>query len=381
MAHSWEVQLQKWSKAGLLDEAAVSRIRAYEKERESAGGLRWPTLIAIGLGALMLGAGVLLFVAAHWDGMSPAARFTLLLAMVAAFHVSGAVAAGRFAALSTGLHAVGTASLGAAIFLSGQIFHLEEHWPGGVMLWALGAAVGWALLRDVAQGTLLALLGPAWLASEWIKATERMQGGERVMLEGLLLLAVTYLSALTATRQSAARKALAWIGGLTLIPLAAMAMPSAFGGWGHEVPTKWIAWARVAGLVVPTVLALVFRGRAAWMNVVAAAWVGVLASIPYTRYAESGLMFIYASLGPYIWSGLACLAMIAWGLAERRSERINLGVAGFGITVLTFYFSQVMDKLGRSTSLMGLGLLFLLLGWTLERTRRQLVARMKGAAA
>ena len=62
---------------------------------------------------------------------------------------------------------------------------------------------------------------------------------------------------------------------------------------------------------------------------------------------------------------------------EARKERINLGVAGFALTVLIFYFSNVMDKLGRSASLIGLGLLFLLGGWLLERTRRQLVARLE----
>jgi len=46
-----------------------------------------------------------------------------------------------------------------------------------------------------------------------------------------------------------------------------------------------------------------------------------------------------------------------------------------------FYFSNVMDKLGRSASLMGLGLLFLILAWGLERTRRQLVAKVKAVAA
>jgi len=62
---------------------------------------------------------------------------------------------------------------------------------------------------------------------------------------------------------------------------------------------------------------------------------------------------------------------------EERKERINLGVAGFALTILFFYFSNVMDKLGRSASLIGLGLLFLLGGWLLERTRRQLVARLE----
>jgi hypothetical protein len=51
------------------------------------------------------------------------------------------------------------------------------------------------------------------------------------------------------------------------------------------------------------------------------------------------------------------------------------------LTVLFFYFSNVMDKLGRSASLIGLGLLFLIVGWGLEPTRRKLVAKVKAAAA
>jgi hypothetical protein len=35
-----------------------------------------------------------------------------------------------------------------------------------------------------------------------------------------------------------------------------------------------------------------------------------------------------------------------------------------------------MDKLGRSTSLIGIGLLFLGGGWALERMRRRLLAHM-----
>jgi uncharacterized membrane protein len=64
------------------------------------------------------------------------------------FHVVGALLSERFPAFATAMHAVGTAALGAGIFLSGQIFNLEEHWSGGVMLWAVGAWIAWWLSRD-----------------------------------------------------------------------------------------------------------------------------------------------------------------------------------------------------------------------------------------
>ncbi len=39
-----------------------------------------------------------------------------------------------------------------------------------------------------------------------------------------------------------------------------------------------------------------------------------------------------------------------------------------------------MDKLGRSASLIGLGVLFLAGGWALEQMRRRLVLQAKGTA-
>jgi len=56
---------------------------------------------------------------------------------------------------------------------------------------------------------------------------------------------------------------------------------------------------------------------------------------------------------------------------------INYGVVCFALSVLWFYFSSVMGKLGRSFSLMLLGVLFLGGGWLLEKTRRKLVQHIE----
>ena len=130
----------------------------------------------------------------------------------------------------------------------------------------------------------------------------------------------------------------------------------------------------LAGAVVlPIALAYWLRGRAAWMNLAAALWVIGLGAFVFNNHGDNILA--------YVWEALGAIGLIAWGLKESRRERINLGVAGFGVTVMGFYFSSVMDKLGRSLSLIVLGILFLLGGWLLERTRRRLVAMTKEAAA
>ena len=87
---------------------------------------------------------------------------------------------------------------------------------------------------------------------------------------------------------------------------------------------------------------------------------------------------VLQNMALYMACALAAIGLVYWGLQEQRRERINLGVAGFAITITVFYFSDVMDKLGRSASLVGFGLLFLLGGWKLEQLRRKLVARTAG---
>jgi uncharacterized membrane protein len=384
MAARWERYLKRWTSAGLIQPSTAELVRAYEAEQEKAHGLRWPALLAIGLGGALMAAGVLLFVAAHWDGLSPSERFGLALGLVALFHVVGALLAERFSILSTALHAIGTVCLGAGIFLSGQIFNLQEHWPTGVMLWALGAWFAWALLRDWAQGVLVAVLTPLWLSGEWLEATHGWVGIDRILAESLLLLAITYLTALMPEKETPVRKALAWIGGLGLIPgtavvtlAAGIVYPGSFGASQSPFPDghRFLWWA--TALMLPLVLAWVLRRKAAWMNVIAALWVVALGATNLRYHVGTVSADLWHELGRYVMCALGSIGLIAWGLHEARKERVNLGVAGFGLTVLFFYFSTVMDKLGRSASLIGLGFLFLLGGWLLEKMRRRLVARME----
>lgn len=385
MRAQWDRFLERWTGVGLIDPAVAERIRAFEADREKAGGLRWPMLLAVAFGGLLLGAGVLLFVAAHWDRLSPAERFGLVLLLTGFFHVAGAAASQSFPDLSCAMHGVGTICLGAGIFLAGQIFHLQEHWPGGVMLWAAGACVAWLLLRDWPQAALVALLVPAWIAGEWIEATRSCLGGCKIVAEGLLLLSVSYLTGVAPGKETPVRTSLAWIGGLALIPLTLAVVNSGTSYCHDEIRLsegcRMLGW--VAALVLPLAPALWMRRSASWMNLVAAFWVVLLgtASFPKSEAEGSLPLLFWHEAGPFVLCALGSLGCIAWGMKEKRRVMINLGVAGFGLTVLFFYFSNVMDKLGRSASLIGLGLLFLLGGWLLHKARLRLMARLEKGVA
>ena len=371
-----EEKLQQWVQAGALDAQAADRIRAFESTHDSRR-MRWPVILAITFGAIMVAAGILLFVAAHWDELSPTQRFLLVLTMIGGFHLAAGALMPRLRALGIALHGIGTAALGAGIFLAGQIFNLQEHWPSGILLWAIGAFLSWAILRDWVQATLVALLVPAWMASEWTVRTEHFGSGERRLIQFLALLAITYLGARISETDSYFRRALCWIGGIVLLPMCAAVACERELSWGWQTRPQLTLSIRVVGwimaFVLPLLVAFILRGRGALWNVGFAVWILAVAPLDNRDVLEN--LVIYALCA------LACVALVAWGVQEQRRERINLGVAGFAITVIAFYFSTFMDKLGRSASLVAFGLLFLLGGWKLEQLRRKLVARATGGAS
>jgi uncharacterized membrane protein len=371
MPADWEPHLNRWTGAGLIDASAADRIRSWETARISAAGFRWPTLVALAFGGVLIGAGVLLFVSAHWDSLSPGERMALVVSLVAVFHVGGALAVQTFPSLSVTLHAIGTVVLGAGIALAGQIFNLSEHWPSAILLWAIGAALGWGVLRHWTQATLTAILMPAWLASEWaVRLGNKQTLYTPPLAVGLCTLSLVYLTARRGADDSALRKALAWCGGLALLPTAALL---ALNEWHNLPPRSDLALGWSLAFFGPLAIGLLLRRSVIW-NAGFAGWAVLLTLTNMPSQSQEHIL-------TYVLYAAGSAGLAAWGVVEARTERINLGIAGFAITVTAFYFSNVMDKLGRSASLIGLGLLFLGGGWLLERLRRRLIARIRVEAA
>ena len=196
-----EHYLARWKSAGLLDEATVTAIRNYERMQAPSSGRKWQVLLALILGAILLGAGVLLFVAAHWDTLSPVSRMCLVLLMLVFFHGLGVLERERFAGFASAMHALGTVSAGAAITLIGQIFNMQEHWSSAVLLWALCAAAGWWLLRDQFQQTLTLLLLPEWIFFEWMDRAGPYAGAGTYLAGMIAVVAAMYLASFLHSRR------------------------------------------------------------------------------------------------------------------------------------------------------------------------------------
>jgi uncharacterized membrane protein len=372
-----ETYLARWQSAGILDRESdaglIARIRAFEAEQKKPVGLRWQGLLALILGAILLACGVVLFVSAHWDQISPLSRFSLVLALVAVFHVGGAISRDSYRSLSATLHAVGTISTGAAIALVGQIFNMQEHWPTAILLWTIAAFAGFALLHDEAHQTLTLLLLPSWLISELAYSAEGYAGADIYFGRFLIVWAVLYLTIFLGSRRKVVKGILFAVSsiaaaiGTALImegwrtwprPETFMPLSARIWDWGviAAVPLFFTLFRRRESLV-PVTMATVFAIILPWC-----------ARVTTQNYAAQALVAAFA------------LFLSLWGVRMASRSLINLGIIGFAIAVLWFYFSDVFDKIGRSIGLISLGILFLAGGWILEKGRRSLIARMNEPA-
>jgi uncharacterized membrane protein len=376
MKGSLRSALARWTSAGLVDAAQAERIRAWEAEHGDDGRKSHLAIVAFAFGGILLVAGVLLFVAANWDRLAPGGRFALVLAMIAVFHVGGAYASRSSAALAATLHAVGTGALGAGIYLSGQIFHMAEHWPGALMLWSVGAALAWWLLRQWPQMLWLAVLAPAWLWGEWFEAQPPMAGwrGMGPLTLGLFLLACAYLMASTPEAREPWRRTLTALGAIALIPAAAAiawsdsASSQALDLSQAELSVQGRIMAWSLAIVIPAGVAWVLREReAAWLAGALAWGLALLWVNPRPDSGELLLWILYA---------IGAVLLVLWGIRDRQRLAVNLGVLAFALSVLGFYFSSLYDKLGRALGLIGIGVVFIGGGWLLERARRRLIGRI-----
>jgi uncharacterized membrane protein len=138
-----EADLAQWEADGVITPAALAAIRVALPPL--APGVNIPVAIAI-VGGLLIAAGFLAFVAAHWTELARLVRLAILLAGIVGAHGLSAwfARAGRpvLADLCAG---VGSIIFGAGIGLVGQMYHLGGDFAGGMLLWAMGALAAAAL--------------------------------------------------------------------------------------------------------------------------------------------------------------------------------------------------------------------------------------------
>lgn len=158
-------EAEKWWHDGLIDASLYEKLatRYQFQSLESEATNRFVAIL-ISLGGILLGLGVITFVAANWQVWSKEIKVVLLLCLfigvnLIGFHLwQGRIAQGRLRKLGHGLLLLGGLILGANMALMSQIFHQSGNLYELFLFWGLGIIVMAYSLRLTSLGVMAIIL-------------------------------------------------------------------------------------------------------------------------------------------------------------------------------------------------------------------------------
>ena len=162
-----KAEVERWVAEDLISAAQGAAIRA--RYASPASSLSWGLIVFFGMGAVIVGLGVILLFAYNWDEIPKFGKLALIFGGIAAAHAGG-LRLRRHSdwrqRLGEALSLLGTMAFGAGIWLVAQIYHIDEHYPNGFLIWAFGAlALAW-VLESIPQGLLAVVLLAIWGGAE-----------------------------------------------------------------------------------------------------------------------------------------------------------------------------------------------------------------------
>jgi uncharacterized membrane protein len=407
---------------GVIDQAAAERLRHhFEPHVREEGGRRIAVVVFGGLGAALVGGGIVLLLAHNWDELSRTMRAGLTLGLLLlAQGLAGwaLLARPRSIAWAESTAAFLTLAVGASIALVSQTYHLGGDYRTFLLTWCLlalplaflfesrlTAAIVWVLafLRIwgttwgpsddpwfwalAAAGGLYFVLAAKRAERDWrlpmlagVAAAVLVLGGTASVATGRHLLPVIYLGGLlgflyAAGTPAADREATGWMRVLRGMAVPAIALCALVGTydfvWEHGAQGH--DWTWHTSVLVAAALGLIALVRAVrhlresrWSEALFAAapvpaTLGVAAAVaghvPMAMVVFNGYL---AALG---------LATLARGLGEARLGATNLGLVLLTTLATARFFDVDLSFVARGIGFILVGLAFLAVNVYLVRKR------------
>jgi uncharacterized membrane protein len=158
-------ELPAWLQEGLVTEEVAQRLATrYDLDTLSKESSSLLAAVIFTLGGLLLGGGLISFVAANWEEIPTLAKVALLLILLLAFHLAGYWLwhQKNWPRLGHALVFTGSLVFGANIGLMAQIFHVSGKWYGAFGAWALGSLVMAYAARSWITGVLALVTAVTW---------------------------------------------------------------------------------------------------------------------------------------------------------------------------------------------------------------------------
>ena len=391
--HRWLTgRIGQWRESGLITDEQSRAILDFE----SVGpprfrlGVRFNRLIVVlsTLGAVLIGAGLISFVASNWDGIPAIMKLALLVGgQIITYWAAYQLQFVRgYPRVGGAIMFAGAAWFGANVFLVAQSYHLATDNPDLLIWWFLGILPLAYITRSKAI-TVMAVgiftVGVSWKAAAWSDDFD-----STLLVMGMLLLTAAALYAVGMLHQR--RENLKFYAGPYLIGGALLAIGLTylltFDGVFNELQSS-----RSPALTGPYLALAAIVSGISMAAIVVNVWNSVRSGEKLvSRFAEPGVVALvigsgwliatmpFSSPGPYVIGFNLLLVLLIFGsivlgIVNKREALVNVGIVFFVIDLSTRYIELTVDMLDTSLAFIVGGLLLLGVGYTMERARRRLL--------
>ena len=416
-------EIPAWIEQGVLTGEAANRLNSiYDLDSLGKESSRLLAAVLFTIGSLLVGGGVISFVAAHWDQISRGPKVAMLFALLLAFYIAGYWLKYKsdWPRLGHALIFCGCLVFGANIGLIAQAYQVSGSWYRAFGAWAIGALLmAWAAQSSI-TGALVIATSFTWFIGFANDYHERL-----VTLYPLLLVlallplawrirsrtlySLTFLGFIGATTMlafvqlDADRYALiaiavggfvAWMVGefhrasgirsefgapLSNLGIAMLAAGAYFWSfhefwrWSRDIGPNRLLWLIPLGSALAIGAALIAR---TWMKMddlqkryfgaAAAALVLVCLAPPISRYSDV-LPVVMLNLAAIVIAGL----LIGKGIVEERRLTFWIGSLFLTTLVISRFFEYESSLLLKSAAFLICGILIILAGIGYERFLRR----------
>jgi uncharacterized membrane protein len=388
-------EIEIWLRENLITPEQRDRILArYEllkQAEEKAGPGKLVTTITI-LGSILIGVGVILFIAANWSEIPRWGKLGIIFSSMSVGYGLGfylRYERGNYPKVGASLILLGSFIFGAGIFLIAQIYHITVHYPNGPLLWGLGVLplaylLGFRTILTLAVIDLLIWLGMETnLRIAWVYGSPivfvilyfmtgislwsiglmhrgydplRKLASPYIVLGLLVTFSAGYILTFDVFKETFGSETLImfYSGIIGLFLIAAF-----FYSLSREKMKGW----------VPELLGLIFlMALSVMLTLFHIFGIGQRQGSSYDNTANvltitSNIIFAFGIIG-----------LIVLGYMRRCSAYINIGLLFFVLDVVARYFDFFWKLLPRSIFFIIGGIVLLLAGVILEKKRRKILA-------
>jgi len=383
-------EIPHWIAQGLIDTEQSKNILDYY--RLSAGTLktgrtyaRLVTILAT-FGAILLGLGVVLFFASNWDEFSFFFKFVfVIILLIAANSIAYFLKYNRgYERIGTGVFGLASIWFGASIILIAQYYHFDFDHPD-YLIWCFAGIFPTAYLIKSRLILILATaVGIIWLGWRFGEVFDEDLMPMLLLSGAISFGTILYMIGVLHNRLLKTRLFGNTYILFSLIIASAALYVLSFADIHNELESVLsIDSIAVIPVIIGTVIFSILIGysiKLSEYNLVNY-FNGKLELISLmTIHLLSYVVILHPNIDEYFYFILFNLVMIAAsavfiliGLSDRRSSKVNVGIALFALMVFTRYTDLFMGMLPTSLFFIIGGLLLFVGGFILEKTRRRLL--------